>query len=167
MRPVFRELVSIMMFTMMLAGIILGLCTSSFLTHIFGLENHIVVLMLELLLAVTFALGVTSFGTLCLVICYISIKSIVTNKTHPYLLGLWTQEKKAEKWAIALGWWIPRKHRGVLVGDILEDCHEMREAGYGEWRIRIQAIWQWAIGVLTLVPNAMITALWRIVSAPK
>jgi hypothetical protein len=133
--------------------------SSSLGYNISSLGNHIAILVMELLAIIFFAFY--------LIIGYIAIKDIVTNKTHPYLLGLWTQEKKAEKWAIALGWWIPRKYRGALVGDILEDCHEMREAGCSEWRIRVQAIWQWAIGVLTLVPNAMIAALWRIVSPPK
>ena len=75
--------------------------------------------------------------------------------------------KKAEKWAIALGWWIPRKYRGAVVGDILEDCHEMREKGCGEWRIRIQVLWQWAIAFGTAVPAVMIATLWQIVSPPK
>ena len=75
--------------------------------------------------------------------------------------------KKAEKWAVVLGWWIPRKYRDAIVGDILEDCKEMREVGCGEWRIRIQVIWQWAIAAVTLVPSAIISTVWRIVSPPQ
>ena len=74
---------------------------------------------------------------------------------------------KAEKWAIALAWWIPRKYRGPIVGDILEDCNEMREMCCGEWRIRIQVIWQWAIAIATLIPTAVFGSIWRIFSPTK
>ena len=80
---------------------------------------------------------------------------------------IWRVEKKAEKWAVALGWWIPRKYRGPIVGDILEDCHEMRDKSCGEWRIRIQVIWQWVIAVGTLIPAAFFGGIWRIFSQPK
>jgi hypothetical protein len=88
------------------------------------------------------------------------------------MIGFLMQEilrpgRRAEKWAMALAWWIPRKYRGTIVGDILEDCQEMRERGCGEWRIRIQVLWQWAIAIGTLVPAAMIATVWRILSPLK
>jgi hypothetical protein len=75
--------------------------------------------------------------------------------------------KKPEKWAVALGWWIPRKYRGPIVGDILEDCHEMRDKSCGELRIRIQVLWQWAIAVATLIPVAIFGSIWRRLNPPK
>ena len=92
---------------------------------------------------------------------------IINDKTRLYLLEILTPKKKAERWIVALGWWIPRKYRAAIVGDILEDCHEMREKGCGECRIRVQVLWQWAIAVLTLVPAAAVAAVWRMVCPPK
>ena len=64
-----------------------------------------------------------------------------------------------EDWAISLGWLIPRKYRAAFVGDILEDCADMREAGCAESHIKFQAVWQWAIAMITLVPMALKTSI--------
>lgn len=113
-------------------------------------------------------------STAMLVFCWVymmngykATKDFVSVENVSFLWGVFRLGKKAEKWTIALGWWIPRKYRGAIVGDILEDCHEMRETGCGEWRIRIQVIWQWVIAVGTSVPATMIAAVWRIVSPSK
>jgi lysylphosphatidylglycerol synthetase-like protein (DUF2156 family) len=71
--------------------------------------------------------------------------------------------KKAEGWLITLSFWIPRKHREAITGDILEDCHEMREVGFGEWRIRIHVVWQLAIGVIMLWPDVIGSGLATVV----
>jgi hypothetical protein len=76
-------------------------------------------------------------------------------------------EGSAEKCAVALGWWIPRKYRGLVVGDILEDCHELRQGGSGELRIYVHVLWQWAIAVGALLPVAIIGTIWRFVGEPK
>jgi hypothetical protein len=74
---------------------------------------------------------------------------------------------KPENWAIALGWWIPRKYRDDLIGDILEDCYEMRALGKSNRRIRLHIIYQWVIGVVTLVPTAVLAAIRQVIIPPK
>jgi len=72
-------------------------------------------------------------------------------------------QKKAETWLVALSFWLPRKHREAVTGDIFEDCAEMRGLGYSERRIRIQVLWQFAIAVLALWPEAVGSAVATIV----
>ena len=62
-----------------------------------------------------------------------------------------------ERWVISLSFWIPRPHRESLVGDLLEDCKELRQLHCWEWRIRIHVLWQFAICVVTLLPEALIS----------
>lgn len=73
-------------------------------------------------------------------------------------------EKMTEKWLTSLSYWFPRKHREVIVGDLLEDCHELRALGKSEWRIRIHVIWQLALALIMLRPAALMEALKRILS---
>lgn len=77
---------------------------------------------------------------------------------------------KGENWIITLGWFIPRKYRHVI-GDILEDCTEMREAGCTERRIKFHVVYQWLIAVITLVPTAVkssiVDAVKQVISPPK
>ena len=87
--------------------------------------------------------------------------------TPPSGDGTFAPAKKAENWAIALGWWIPRRHRADIIGDILEDCSEMRDKGCAEWRIRIQVIWQWVIAVWSLIPAAVVGSVWGRLNPPK
>ena len=61
-------------------------------------------------------------------------------------------------------YWIPRTYREAIVGDILEDCHELRALGKSEWRIRIHIIWQLAWALILLRPAAFMDALKRILS---
>lgn len=75
-------------------------------------------------------------------------KDLITFRTKP----------DSEDWAISLGWFIPRKYRHVI-GDILEDCVEMREAGCTERRIKFHVVYQWLIAVITLVPTAVKTSI--------
>lgn len=72
-----------------------------------------------------------------------------------------------EKWTTVLGWCLPRKHREAIVGDILEDCQEMRANGLKERSIRNHAFWQLAISIVMLIPRAIIATVWRIASPPK
>lgn len=67
-----------------------------------------------------------------------------------------------DKWPIVLGWCFPREHREALVGDILEDCNEMRERGLAERRIQTHVLWQWAISVVTLIPTYVMGAISRL-----
>ena len=75
-----------------------------------------------------------------------------------------------ENWTISLGWFFPRKYRHVI-GDILEDCAEMRQLDYTERRIKFHVVYQWLIAVITLVPTAVKTSitdiLKQVVSPPK
>ena len=70
-----------------------------------------------------------------------------------------TLRPKAERWLINLSFWIPRKYREAITGDILEDCREMREKGFRERRICIHVLWQFAIAVIALWPEAMGSAV--------
>ncbi|MBA7654835.1 hypothetical protein ES703_62728 [subsurface metagenome] len=70
-----------------------------------------------------------------------------------------------EKWVIVLGLWLPGKHREAILGDILEDCHEMRDRGFRERKIRSHVLWQWAIAVVKLIPASVIGAIGRLWSA--
>ena len=80
-------------------------------------------------------------------------------------------ESKGEKWATSLGWFIPRKYRNNVVGDIIEDCTEMRQIGCTERRIKFQVLYQWLIAVITLVPTAFKASitdiLKQVLSPPK
>lgn len=66
-----------------------------------------------------------------------------------------------EKWLGSLAYWIPRKYREPLVGDIMEDCCELRALGKSEWRIRIHVVWQLVIALIMLRPTAIMDALKR------
>jgi hypothetical protein len=78
---------------------------------------------------------------------------------------------EGNKWAITLAWFIPRKYRNEIMGDILEDCVEMREAGCTETRIKFHVVYQWLIAVIALVPTAVKTsivdAVKQVISPPK
>lgn len=79
--------------------------------------------------------------------------------------------RKAEGWLVSLSFWIPRKHREAIRGDILEDCHEMREEGFGGWRICAHVLWQFTVAVVALWPqtigSAVATFLRQILSVKK
>jgi hypothetical protein len=64
-----------------------------------------------------------------------------------------------ESWAVGLGWFIPRKYRNEIIGDILEDCAEMRQTGRTESRVKFHVVYQWLIAVITLVPMAVKTSI--------
>ena len=86
-------------------------------------------------------------------------------------LLLFKTKSEGENWATMLGWFIPRKYRNDIIGDILEDCAEMRETGCTERRIKFHVVYQWLIAVITLVPTAVKTSitniLKQVISPPK
>jgi hypothetical protein len=57
------------------------------------------------------------------------------------------------------------------MGDILEDCAEMRQIGCTERRIKFHVVYQWLIAVITLVPTAVKTSIVdivkQVISPPK
>jgi hypothetical protein len=95
---------------------------------------------------------------------------VLNRETEPKAKLASEVKSKSEKWGVTLGWFIPRKYRHVI-GDILEDCAEMREAGCTERRIKFHVVYQWLIAVITLVPMAVKTsivdAVRQVISRPK
>jgi len=81
------------------------------------------------------------------------------------------RKSKGEDWAKSLGWFIPRKYRNDIIGDILEDCAEMREIGCTEGRIKFHVVYQWLVAVITPVPTVVTTsivnAVKQVISPPK
>ena len=81
------------------------------------------------------------------------------------------RQSKGEIWTRSLGWFIPRKYRNQIIGDILEDCAEMRQLGYTERRIKFQVVYQWIIAVIMLIPTAIktsiIDAVKQVIGPPK
>lgn len=65
----------------------------------------------------------------------------------------WPEASKGQmpRWA----YWIPRRNREAIVGDILEDCVDLRERGAGQWRIRFHVAWQLLWVLLSIVPRAL------------
>ena len=57
---------------------------------------------------------------------------------------------QGEDWAILLGRLIPSKYRNAIVGDVLEDCGVMRDAGRTERHITIRVLWQCLTAAITV-----------------
>ena len=70
--------------------------------------------------------------------------------------NIWNE---TEKWVIIFGWCLPRKYREAIMGDIIEDCHEMRERGLAERRILTHVLWQWSISIVTLILTFVMRAI--------
>lgn len=98
------------------------------------------------------------------------IRTELNLKRDKVLLTL-KRKSKGEDWITSLGWFIPRKYRNDIIGDILEDCAEMREIGCTEERIKFHVVYQWLIAVITLVPTAIKTSitdiLKQVISPPR
>lgn len=100
------------------------------------------------------------------------LKLMLNPKRTPNRVRLDSETKsKGEKWIVSLGWFFPRKYRDDVIGDILEDCADMREAGCTERRIKFHVLYQWVIAVVTLVPTAVKTsivdAITKVLSRPN
>ncbi len=108
------------------------------------------------------ALALLLFAPIVIVVIEVGEKWNMKNNEGGLIGGKWNE---TEKWAILLGWCLPRKHRESIVGDILEDCHEMRKAGLVERRIRTHVLWQWLISVLTLITASVMGAIVRLLGA--
>lgn len=67
--------------------------------------------------------------------------------------------RSPENWLTSIAFWIPRKQREGLVGDILEDCHELRSFGKRNSRIWAHVIWQFLIAVVTSIPASILSAI--------
>ncbi len=70
--------------------------------------------------------------------------------------------EKTKKKLVSTSYLIPRKYREAIVGDIMEDCNELRALGKSEWIIRLHLIWQLAIALIMLRPIAIMDAFKRI-----
>jgi hypothetical protein len=58
----------------------------------------------------------------------------------------------------SLSYWVPRRYREVITGDIIEDCHEMRALGMSRLRICTHVVWQFAVALILLWPTAVADA---------
>lgn len=72
------------------------------------------------------------------------------------------RRKTTKEWLISVSFWIPRKYREAIVGDIMEDYHELRALGKSERRIRIHVIWQLVIALILLRSTSIMDAFKRI-----
>lgn len=64
-------------------------------------------------------------------------------------------------WVIrSLSYWIPRRYRESIMGDIYEDCAELRGVGASEFRVKIHAVWQIFLAVVVSWPAIMKASLW-------
>jgi hypothetical protein len=59
-----------------------------------------------------------------------------------------------DRWMLSFSFWIPRRYRQAIMGDLIEDREDMRSLGKSEWRIRAHVVWQIAISALSLWPAA-------------
>jgi len=78
------------------------------------------------------------------------------------LLSFVETERSIEKWIVSVSFWIPRKYREGIVGDILEDCYEQRGLGKSERRIWVHVLWQLVIALVLLWPASIKYTLSRI-----
>jgi hypothetical protein len=69
------------------------------------------------------------------------------------------EAKRPERLLFAISFWVPRKYREALVGDIMEDCQELRNLDKGERRIFVHVFWQLAISLVTLLPASIFSGL--------
>lgn len=132
-----------------------------------GLQSHVAELVMRFVSILVASTGAIIFVFSALTACLRAIKDLMRAESSSLSDGALKTGRKGEMWAVGLGWWIPRKYRDAIVGDILEDCKEMGEMGCGEWRICVQVIWQWAIAVGTLIPAAAVGSIWRKLNPPK
>lgn len=118
---------------------------------------------------VTFGLFVLELAFLLFVLLW--VVTPVVKRTQSQRLSTSETTYRGDSCVVLLGWFVPRQYRNTLIGDILEDCAEMREDGCTERRIKFHAIYQWLIAVITIVPTAVktsiIDAVRQVISPPK
>lgn len=71
-------------------------------------------------------------------------------------------QRRVDKWIVSVSFWIPRKHREGIVGDILEDCYELRRLGKSERRIWLYVLLQFVTALVLLWPAYIKYTLSRI-----
>jgi hypothetical protein len=102
-----------------------------------------------------------------LIIDYKHIHYINGAPVRSFLPKLLTRSRKpwstGENWLISLSFWIPKRFREAIVGDILEDCIDLRKCGYSEWRIRIHAVWHFILAVLLMWPDVLLSPIFGII----
>ena len=137
------------------------------LRYIIGIENNFIVLTMKFVSILLAFMGLILLIALHFKFFVITIKYIIVATSNSFTHGFWRNGKKVEKFAVSLSWWIPRRYREDIIGDILEDCTEMRDNSCAEWRLLIQVIWQWSIAVVNLIPSAVIGKIIRILNPPN
>jgi hypothetical protein len=117
-----------------------------------------------LLIVLRGRLTLSLFGLVLIVGIIIEVSKKYTSKNHRDVSRCRIRNK-TEKWVIMLGWCIPQKHREAIVGDIIEDCYEMRKRGLAERNIYANTLWQWVISVVTLIPACVVGSIKRLLGA--
>jgi len=68
-------------------------------------------------------------------------------------------QRKTDDFCTSMSYWLPRKYREGITGDILEDAAELRRLGKNEWRVRAHIAWQLGICIFRLWPTAFKAAV--------
>jgi len=97
------------------------------------------------------------------VIVLISLAALMTYLllTHPFDSS---RQHWSERLFTDISCLIPQEHREGIVGDITEDCQELREMGRSERRTRIYAVRQVVGGAVRAWPTALVAAVRRVFS---
>jgi len=74
------------------------------------------------------------------------------------LSKIFLKQTTTDKWLKSTSFWIPRRIREAIIGDIIEDCHELRALGKKEYRVRLHILWHLILFALSLLPTAIIKA---------
>jgi len=74
------------------------------------------------------------------------------------LSEIFLNQTTTDKWLTSSSFWIPRRIREAVIGDIMEDCHELRALGKKEYRVRLHILWHLILFALSLLPTAIIKA---------
>jgi hypothetical protein len=67
---------------------------------------------------------------------------------------------RTDSWLVSIGFWIPRGNRQAIIGDLLEDCGEMRSHGFSEPQIRRRIRWQLLVVIVHQWPFVARMAVW-------
>ena len=57
-----------------------------------------------------------------------------------------------------LSFWIPRRIREAMIGDMMEDCTELRNLGKSEFRVRVHILWHLILFAISLLPSMVVKA---------
>lgn len=85
-------------------------------------------------------MAVAMMGSLAALIAVVLARDWLRKHAWSNSSSVWIPAERTVEW---VGWWIPKRHREYVVGDIVEiDIPAMREAGLAERRIRRRVVFQ-------------------------